>query len=247
VRVLSSLSAEVMTVDFITVDGTATAGSDYVFKSGTLTFPAGTQSQVVSVPVVSDAVFEADETFSVQLSNAKRGAAAAPITDGTGQGTIVNDDLGTFALTAPSAVEPGKQHTLRLSWDHPVRWRDLDTVELRIRDEEEAVLWVRAHFDDATNTNDLSISRGAAGHFGPAVTLPSHIRWPTPFATLHLGESAVEGSGPTGPTVTVTFSVSFTLRAAGRTYLVEVQATDDTGHVQSFEPAGTVTVHGIQP
>src|SRR6185295_9854371 len=81
-----------------TADGTATAGSDYVAQSGTLTFPAGTTTQTISVVVNGDGVVEGDETFVVTLSG-------APVTKGQGIGTIVNDD-GAPAITSRSPA-PG--------------------------------------------------------------------------------------------------------------------------------------------
>ncbi len=85
---LSEPAAAAVTVDYQTVDGSATAGSDYVGVSGTATFPAGETSVPVSVPVIGDLVEEGDETFALSLSN----AAGASIAFGEGQGTILNDD-----------------------------------------------------------------------------------------------------------------------------------------------------------
>jgi len=77
------------TVVFATSDGTATtADSDYQATSGTLTFAAGETTKTITVHVVGDLKDEADETFSVKLSNAVGAtASAAP-----GTGTITNDD-----------------------------------------------------------------------------------------------------------------------------------------------------------
>jgi len=85
---LSGPAASAVTVDYQTVDGTATAGSDYVGVSGTATFPAGETTVPVSVPVIGDLVEEGDETFTLSLSN----AVGASIAFGEGQGTILNDD-----------------------------------------------------------------------------------------------------------------------------------------------------------
>ena len=87
-----------MTVAYATANGTATAGSDYVAASGTLTFLAGQTSKTVAVTVNGDAAVEADETFTVNLS----GAAGATIADAQGGGTITNDDLpGADFYTVP--------------------------------------------------------------------------------------------------------------------------------------------------
>jgi hypothetical protein len=75
-------------VAFASADGTASAPADYTAVSGTLTFDPGETSQTVSVAIQGDAVDEADETFTVVLSN----AVAASRADGSGTGTIVDDD-----------------------------------------------------------------------------------------------------------------------------------------------------------
>jgi hypothetical protein len=86
---LASPLASPVTVDFTTVDGTATvAGGDYLAVSGTLTFAPGETSKPVVVSVVGDTVFETDETFQVALSN----PVGSFLVDGTGLGAILNDD-----------------------------------------------------------------------------------------------------------------------------------------------------------
>ena len=85
---LSASSASLVTVDYATANGSATAGSDYVATSGTLTFNPGTTSQSVTVTVNGDTVVEPDETFFVNLTNPTN----ATLAKGQGQGTILNDD-----------------------------------------------------------------------------------------------------------------------------------------------------------
>ena len=77
-------------VDFATSDGGATiADNDYVAASGTLNFDAGVKTQTISVTINGDGKFEPDETFTVNLSGATNGAT---ISDGSGTGTVTNDD-----------------------------------------------------------------------------------------------------------------------------------------------------------
>jgi hypothetical protein len=86
---LSPVQAVPVSVDFTTVDGSATAANqDYVPLSGTLFFGPGETSQVISVSVIGDLKFESDEDFTVVLSN----PVNATIADDTGLGTILNDD-----------------------------------------------------------------------------------------------------------------------------------------------------------
>ena len=79
-----------LVIGYATVDGSATtADNDYVAKSGTATIAAGTTSVTISVDVNGDTTTEPDETFSVVVTN----AGGAIIGNGTGTGTITNDDV----------------------------------------------------------------------------------------------------------------------------------------------------------
>jgi hypothetical protein len=87
---LAPASGAPATVDWATVDGTATAGSDYVAGGGTLTFNPGVGTQTVSVVVNADALVEGVETFTVTLS----GASGATIAHPTGTGRILDPPAG---------------------------------------------------------------------------------------------------------------------------------------------------------
>jgi hypothetical protein len=86
---LSAAAAGAVTVNYATVDGTATAGSDYLAGSGTLTFAIGETVKTVAITINGDAVVEPNETFRVDLA----GPTGATIADAQGQGTVVNDDV----------------------------------------------------------------------------------------------------------------------------------------------------------
>ena len=93
---LDPTSDETVTVDYATSNGTATGGSDYTAKSGTLTFNANETSKTVSVAILDDDEDESDETLALTLSN----AANAEIEDDSATGTIEDDDASSTALTA---------------------------------------------------------------------------------------------------------------------------------------------------
>jgi hypothetical protein len=78
-----------VSVNFKTLDGTATAGSDYQAKSGTLTFAAGETFKFVDVVIYGDTTKESDEYFSIQLYGA---SSNAWIYGEYGSGYIINDD-----------------------------------------------------------------------------------------------------------------------------------------------------------
>lgn len=85
-------SGQTITVAYQTAAGSAGAG-DFTAASATLTFPPGTASQIIAVSVTGDTMVELDETFTVSLS----GASGAPIVDGQGVGTIVDDDAPSLS------------------------------------------------------------------------------------------------------------------------------------------------------
>jgi hypothetical protein len=85
---LSAASGQTVTVNFATANFTASAPSDYVARSGTLTFAAGTTTQTIAITINGDTSDESNETYRVNLS----GATNATISDSQGTGTIVNND-----------------------------------------------------------------------------------------------------------------------------------------------------------
>ena len=86
---LSAPAPGARVVSYTTADVTATAGSDYVAATGTITFAAGETQKTLTILVNGDTSEESDETFSVTLAVAD----GVEILDGQGLGTILNDDL----------------------------------------------------------------------------------------------------------------------------------------------------------
>src|SRR5205085_4118786 len=63
---LTASSEMTATVLFTTTQGTAHAG-DFVESSGTLTFTPGLTQTLISIPILSDSLSDAAETFGVTL------------------------------------------------------------------------------------------------------------------------------------------------------------------------------------
>lgn len=90
-----------VSVDYATASGSALSGTDFTATTGTLTFAnGGPLTQTISVPVTRDNIDENDETFAITLST----PVNATIADGTGVGTITDDD--TAVLTVANLSEP---------------------------------------------------------------------------------------------------------------------------------------------
>ena len=88
---LSAAAASAVTVNYATADSSATAGSDYVGTSGTLTFAVGETTKSIAVTIDGETTVEPDETFFVNLTT----ASGATIAKAQGAATITNDDVAT--------------------------------------------------------------------------------------------------------------------------------------------------------
>ena len=90
-----------VTFDIATADNTATvADSDYAANSLTgQTIPQGASTYSFSVSVNGDTTVEPTETFFVNVTN----VTGASVTDGQGQGTLVNDDVEPATVEFSSA------------------------------------------------------------------------------------------------------------------------------------------------
>ena len=102
--VLSAVSSQDVVVNYTTANGTATAGSDYIAKTGSMTIGAGQTSATFTVATLDDGTDEPNETFTVTLTaanGATLGAnkvATTTITD--------NDDAPTIGtVSAETGVE----------------------------------------------------------------------------------------------------------------------------------------------
>jgi hypothetical protein len=88
-----------VTVDYMTMDGSATAGSDYRGTNGTLIFAPGAIFKTITIPISNDVLDETNETFTVILKDPLGGAQLGTMTNATV--TIVdNDTAGTLQFSA---------------------------------------------------------------------------------------------------------------------------------------------------
>jgi len=141
---LAFAATQTVTVNYATADGTATAGSDYVASSGTVTFAPGETRATISIPVNGDVAPEADERFVVRFSNAQN----AQLQRSQLNVTILNDDdsftvardleyanvAGTSFMLDLFLPVDGKLHPVIVGidaadWNSPIRQTSIITRE----------------------------------------------------------------------------------------------------------------------
>jgi len=92
-----------VSVDYATADITAIAGEDYIPVAGTLSFPPGTTSQTVTVPVIGERLDEIFEMLAVNLSSPTN--AGLLVTQGRGR--ITDDDSAPALFISDAMVTEG--------------------------------------------------------------------------------------------------------------------------------------------
>src|SRR5262249_15584806 len=119
---LSEPSIQPVSVAYATAEGSASAGSDYQAASDTLTFAPGETSRTITIIVNGDRLPEANESFFVNLSS----PTGAVIADGTGIGTIVDDEPRISVSDVTKKEGNGRKTmftftvTLSAAYDQPV-------------------------------------------------------------------------------------------------------------------------------
>lgn len=121
---LSAPSGRAVATNFSTTSSSAffpndaDSPGDYLGTSGTITFAPGQTTQTINIQINGDNTPENDETFRVLLDS----PSFALITDGTGIGTILNDDgsptritISDITVTEPATNTAQAVFTVRLS------------------------------------------------------------------------------------------------------------------------------------
>jgi hypothetical protein len=124
--------------------------------------------------------------------------------------------VGTFRLSPRTlTARPGRPASWRLAWTHPLGWKRLDRIELRLESRGKPV--GRVALDQQTRRLRAS---------GPAVQLVA-------------GRSKVAGGGKR---LTARLTLRIAKRYAGRTLVARLAARDDDGTRQGWRQAGRLRV-----
>ena len=243
---LTPASGRAVTVEWETSDGTAVVDSDYTSASGTLTIAAGDTSGTVTVSTTEDELDEANETFTVTLSNPGNAGLAGGGTTLAVTGTIEDDDAEPSLTIAGVEAYEGDDLSFEVTLT-PVSGREV-TVEWETSDGTAVVdsdytsasgtLTIAAgdmsgtvtvsttqdELDEANETFMVTLSNpGNAGLAGGGTTLAvtGTIEDDDDLPSLTIaGASATEGDD-------LSFEVTLT-PASGRAVTVEWETSDGT-------------------
>ena len=109
---LSGPSGRTVTADYATADASAASPADYASATGAVSFAPGETTKNVTIAVKGDLLDEADEVFTLALSNVLN----AGVSDGSGTGTITDDDPAPSLSVADVAVTEGDSGTVEMTF-----------------------------------------------------------------------------------------------------------------------------------
>jgi glucose/arabinose dehydrogenase len=89
-----------VSLDYRTIDATATAGNDYTAVSGRLTFAPGETSKTIDIPILNDTLLEGNESFNLTIDNPIGNAIL--LAPRTATVTIVDDEAPTPLFSFPN-------------------------------------------------------------------------------------------------------------------------------------------------
>ena len=226
-------------VGFVSVSGVSSnacapvpaVGSTGLVSCSLGTLPSGT---ITTVAIVVNSGGSSPTTLS-DTPNVKS-LTTDPITaNNSVTVTTQVSTVGTFRLApARTEVRPGATFHLRVTWIAPRRWRDVRTVELELLDGQRLAGLVRFR-NDGSKTGLLRLGAGS-GKPGAHQVLTSGA------LSLLLAQSRVEGSGPTGKTVTIDLALRVGHQLAGHALILKLGATNRHGTREPFRRAGTLTI-----
>lgn len=192
------VNLQAFTVDYATADISATAGVDYLTRSGTLNFAASQPSKELRIPILNDGLKESNKTFRVTLSNAMGGLSLGTPKDFNV--TITDNDGGVHFSQATHTVpeDGGRVHLTVL------RGSDVEvgpfTVDFATVD-----VTARAGSDYVAQAGSLSFATGQQSQDLPIEILNDGVR--ESMESLRVTLSQVVGAATPGTPLTATVSI----------------------------------------
>ncbi|TZF81845.1 tandem-95 repeat protein [Pedobacter sp. BS3] len=256
---LSGASNCDITVDYAITHGTTNAADFAGATSGTLTIPAGATSANIVIPITTDQVVEANETFTIALSNASGGnQIVAPSADGL----INNDDSGGITITPSGGAEGGTDAYFKFSLPSGVtadKDIELDYVLNGTAIGTDYTIPVTGTVVIPAGTNMVTLPLGiinddiVEGNETVSMSItqvrspyyPTNITYDTPIApeltitdddtgTLTLSDPVTVTEGGAGTTVTADFKVTLD-KATGDGFTISYATSDGTAKTSDLD------------
>jgi hypothetical protein len=112
---LSKPSQGAVTVQYATADATGVQGVDYVATTGAVTFPAGSTSQYVVVPIIGDRLARGNKTFKIALNTPTGALVGAASTSVLIRDPNIAQTVLAMSSQAGDYIGQGQQYLITLS------------------------------------------------------------------------------------------------------------------------------------
>ncbi|HEV2884645.1 MAG TPA: Calx-beta domain-containing protein [Pyrinomonadaceae bacterium] len=134
---LNPTSTGTVTVDYTIASGSATVGltgasnvdATAASLTGTLTFGSGVATQDIPVTIIGDSIDEADESFTITLSNPSSGTAISG-TQGVGTETITDDEATPTVTIGDAVVTEGNSGTTTANFNVTLTGTSSQTITI---------------------------------------------------------------------------------------------------------------------
>ena len=158
-----------------------------------------------------------------------------------GSYTVNRDPNSGVNSPATGTSTPGEMVLFTTTCSDPDGWHRLQTIDLRLskgNGQGPLALWVQ--LDEETLTlrmYDPDTGKWSVGSPGTDTVLSTRL------AELQLAQASVTGSGPTGPSVQITWAIVLRDPAARANWQQQLRITDDTGATTGLDDVGRWTIH----
>ena len=200
VTLSESSPTEAITVQWATADDSATASADYTAGSGTLNFAAGASgaalTQQFTVAVNNDEVHEADEQFTVRLSN-ETGTGASI---GAREVTVTIDDNNVLVLSIAAARADEGDGTIGFPVTLSLTSEEQITVGYRTSVETGDTATAGSDFT-AVTSGTLAFMAGTTSQTIPVTLMDDAADEDDETFTVTLNDPAAAGTGSSTPTL----------------------------------------------
>ncbi len=121
---ISSPQAYPIFVSYATSNFTAIAGLDYISSAGTLVFAPGETTKTITIQIINDFLYDANESYNLTLSNAQEAILLLPMSfsNTTAIGSIINDDQLISISNPVTVTENNSVQIFTIALSSPVSY-----------------------------------------------------------------------------------------------------------------------------